>query len=109
MPKFLEPVRQYWPIVLSLVALIAYAAKLDASVSADRELFQERLASNHAHIESETMALKLRLAAQESYNTRVTILLEQVVPDYKARLAVVEEKNRAIEERVKVLESRPVR
>lgn len=81
--KVVEPLVRLWPILLSAIALIWQGSALTADLQRDRRDFTQRLEAQSAQ--------------SRDFSARITVLLEQVVPDFKERMARVEERVRALE------------
>lgn len=92
MAKGLEPLIKFWPVLVAAIGLLWQGGVLTADMKRDREMFLERL-------ESQSRAIAVQAKSSEEYTSRVTLLLETVIPDWRERLARVEERVRALEQK----------
>lgn len=83
MAKALEPLVRFWPILLAAIGLVWQGSSLTADLKRDRTEFGSRLEQQSAQ--------------SRDFSARITLLLESTVPDFREKLARVEERVRALE------------
>lgn len=86
MSKAVEGLLRFWPVLVCTIGLIISGAVLAADVKADRGLFLEKLSSQDA-----------RITKAEAVDAKLTILLTEVVPDWREKLARYDERIKALE------------